>query len=137
MSFVNDLVEKTANLSTVSKYSTMNGFIYPGAGLALIVWPGVVQTIFMDGAFVGHEAALFRMVGMTAAVIGWLYLFGGRSGGRAFVAASVIDRLVIVPGVLVPLAISGVFPHVLLAFSRRWTSRSPLVPWCSALANRD
>jgi hypothetical protein len=117
MSFINDLVEKSPNLSTVSKYTTMNGFIYLGAGALLIVWPGVVQTIFMDAAFVGHERALFRVIGMTAAVIGWLYIFGGRTGTREFVAAGVVDRLVLVPGVLVPLAIAGIFPHVLLAFA--------------------
>ena len=54
---------------------------------------------------------------MTIGVIGWLYLFGGRSGARQFVAASVIDRLVFVPAVLVPLAIGGVFPHLFLTFA--------------------
>jgi hypothetical protein len=51
------------------------------------------------------------------AVIGWLYLFGGRSGARQIVAASVLDRLVFVPAVLVTLALAGVFPHVLLALA--------------------
>ena len=36
------------------------------------------------------------------------YLFGGRSGARQFIVASVIDRLVFVPAVLVPVAIAGV-----------------------------
>jgi hypothetical protein len=54
---------------------------------------------------------------MTVMVIGWLYLFGGLSGGRRIVAASVLDRMVLVPLVLVPLAIAGVFPHLLLAFA--------------------
>ena len=76
----------------------------------------MVQTIFRDAAFVGNEAALFRIVGMNLMVIGWLYLFGGLSGGRRIVAASVLDRVVLVPLVLVPLAIAGVFPHFLLAF---------------------
>jgi hypothetical protein len=53
-------------------------------------------------------------MGMTVMVIGWLYLFGGLSGGRRIVAASVLDRVVFVP---VPLAIAGVFPHFLLAFA--------------------
>jgi hypothetical protein len=66
--------------------------------------------------FVGHEAALIRVIGMTVAVIGWLYLFGGRSGARQFVAASVIDRLAL-PAVLVPLAMAGVFPHLLATFA--------------------
>jgi len=54
---------------------------------------------------------------MAVAVIGWLYLFGGRSGARQLVAASVFDRLTLVPVVLVPLAIGGVFPHLFLAFA--------------------
>ena len=41
-------------------------------------------------------------------VIGWLlYYVGGLSGGRRIVAASVLDRVVLVPLVLVPLAIAG------------------------------
>jgi hypothetical protein len=44
-------------------------------------------------------------------------LFGGRSGARQIVAASVIDRLVFVPAVLLPLIIAGVFPHLLGAFA--------------------
>ena len=64
-------------------------------GGLLIVWPGAVQTIFMDVPFVGNESALFRVLGMTVAVIGWLYLFGGRSGARQFGPASVLDRVVL------------------------------------------
>jgi len=70
MSFFNDLLEKPANLSTASKYTVMNGFIYLALGALLIVWPGAVQTILMDAPFVGHESALFRVLGMTVAVIG-------------------------------------------------------------------
>ncbi len=54
---------------------------------------------------------------MTVAVIGWLYVFGGRSGAQQFGPASVIDRVVLVPLVLVPLAIAGVFPHTLGALA--------------------
>ena len=71
----------------------------------------------MDPAFAGHEEGLIRVIGMTVAVIGWLYLFGGRSGARQIIAASVVDRLVLVPAVLVPLAIAGVFPHLLMTFA--------------------
>jgi len=117
MSLIKDLLDKPARLSAASRYTVMNGFIYLGVGALLIAWPGVTQTIFMDRAFVGDEAALIRVVGMAVAVIGWLYVFGGRSGGRQVVAASVVDRLVLVPAVLVPLALAGVFPHLLLAFA--------------------
>jgi hypothetical protein len=73
--------------------------------------------LFRDAPFAGHEEALMRVVGMTVMVIGWLYLFGGRSGARQVVAASVLDRVVLVPAVLVPVAIAGVFPHLLLTFA--------------------
>jgi hypothetical protein len=117
ISLINELLEKPTNLSTASKYTAMNGFIYLAAGALLIVWPGLTQTLFMERAFVGDEQALMRVVGLTLVVIGWLYLFGGRSAARQAVAASVVDRLIFVPGVLVPLAIAGVFPHLLLAFA--------------------
>ena len=116
-SLINDLREGTANASAASKYTAINGLIYLSGGLLLIVWPGVTQTLFMDSAFVGHEQGLVRVMGLTVVVIGWLYVFGGRSGARQFVAASVVDRLIFVPVVLAPLAIAGVFPHLLLAFT--------------------
>jgi hypothetical protein len=96
----------------------VNGYIYLALGAMFVVWPGSVQTIFMDAPFAGgHESELFRVIGMAVAVIGWLYLFGGRSGARQFGPASVLDRVVLVPAVLVPLAIAGVFPHTLGAFA--------------------
>ena len=71
----------------------------------------------MDRAFVGDEQGLIRVMGLTVAVIGWFYLFGGRSGARQIVAASVVNRLTFVPAVLLPLALSGVFPHLLVSFA--------------------
>jgi hypothetical protein len=112
MSLVKDLLERPFDQAITSKYTAMNGLIYLGAGTLVLIWPGIVQAIFRDASFVGNEEALFRIMGMTVMVIGWLYLFGGLSGGRRIVAASVLDRVV-----LVPLAIAGVFPHFLLAFA--------------------
>ena len=117
MSFNTDLWETPPNLSRASRWTAMNGYIYLGLGALFVIWPGAVQTIFRDADFAAHEEALFRVLGMTVMVIGWLYLFGGRSGGRQTVAASILDRWILVPAVLVPLAIAGVFPHALLAFA--------------------
>ena len=117
MSLMKDLLERPFDQAPASKYTAMNGFIYLGIGATFVVWPGVVQTVLRDAAFVGNEAALFRVVGMALMVIGWLYLFGGLSGGRRIVAASILDRWLLVPVVLVPLAIAGVFPHTLLAMA--------------------
>jgi hypothetical protein len=56
-------------------------------------------------------------MGMTVMVIGWLYLFGGLSGGRRIVAASVLDKSGARSIGARTLAIAGVFPHFLLAFA--------------------
>ena len=117
MSLIKDLLEIPPDLSTASKYTAFNGIIYLAAGGLLVIWPGAVQALFMDRAFVGDEGGIMRALGMAIMVIGWLYLFGGRMGGRQVVAASVIDRLTIVPVVLVPLVIAGVFPHLFLTFA--------------------
>jgi hypothetical protein len=117
MSLIKDLLERPFDQAITSRYTAMNGWIYLGIGAVLVIWPGIVQTIFRDAPFVGNEGPLFRVVGMSLMVIGWLYLFGGLSGGRRIVAASVLDRWVLVPLVLVPLAIAGVFPHTLLAMA--------------------
>ena len=94
MALIDALLEKPPSLTTASKYTVVNGFIYLAVGFLLIVWPGLTQTLFRDPAFVGHEEGLMRVIGLTVVVIGWLYVFGGRSGARQIVAASVIDRLV-------------------------------------------
>ena len=117
MSLIKDLRDKPSRLTVASKYTALNGIGYLGVGAILIVCPGVTQTLFREPAFAEHEQALMRVIGLTVAVIGWLYLFGGRSGARQFIVASVIDRLVFVPAVLVPLAIAGVFPRLFLTFT--------------------
>lgn len=117
MSLISDLKDAPPNLATSSKFTLLNGIIYLTAGTLLMIWPGAVQTLFLDADFVGREASLVRVLGMAVAIIGWFYVFGARSGGRQVVAASVLDRIILVPLVLVPTAMAGVFPHLLLTFA--------------------
>ncbi len=117
MPLLADLKETPSSLATSSKFVAMNGIFYMAAGLLVLLWPGAVQVVFRDPAFAGSEAALVRIIGMTVAVVGWFYFFGGRSGGRQVVAASVLDRIILVPLVLIPIAMSGVFPHLLWTFA--------------------
>jgi len=117
MSLITDLLARPLDLSTASRYTAMNGLAYLGFGALLVAWPGAAQTLFRESAFVGREEALLRVIGLTVVVIGWLYLFGGRSGSRQFIAASIVDRLVFVPLVLVPLMMAGVFPRLLGSFA--------------------
>ena len=116
MSLIDTLVKKPS-LSPASKFQSLNGIIYFGAGLGLILWPGLVQVLLRDPGFTGHESALFRALGLTVAMIGWHYYFGGRTGEKQVVAASLIERLIYVPLVLLPLALAGVFPHTFVAFT--------------------
>lgn len=115
MSLVKIALEKPTDLTTASKYTVFNGLVYLGLGVLLIFWPGAIQTLFRERAFMGDEQGLFRALGMAVALIGYYLLIGGRAGSRQATAASVIDRLTIVPLVLLPLAIAGVFPRFMVA----------------------
>jgi hypothetical protein len=115
MSPITIALQKPANLTTASKYTVFNGFVYFGLGILLILWPGTIQTILGERPFVGDEQGLMRVIGMAVAIIGYYLWVGGHSGSRQATAASVIDRLTIVPLVLLPLAIAGVFPRLLTA----------------------
>ncbi len=117
MSLIKDLLHTPPALSKSAAFTKWNGVFYMLAGAMMLVWPASVQIIFRDPAFQGNEAALFRVIGMCVAVIGWFYFFGGRAGARQIAAASVVDRMILVPVVLIPLAIADVFPHVLLTFA--------------------
>ena len=116
MSLLSDLSEAPAQRSAASRFTSACGLPYMAAGLSMLAWPGQVQVVFGERAFVGHEAALIRVIGMLLTIAGWFYFFGGRTGGRQFVAATVLDRLILVPLVLVPIALAGVFPTTMLLF---------------------
>jgi hypothetical protein len=115
MSFIRDILEQPAELSLPSKYLLWNGVLYLGGGVLLVVWPGAIQTLFADPAFVGHEEGLTRVIGVALVIVGWLCLAGGRSGSRLMVASTVPDRVVFIPAVFVLLALDGAFPHFLIA----------------------
>jgi hypothetical protein len=114
MSLISLVLEKPPILTTASKYTVFNGFVYVSLGVLLILWPGAIQTVFRERAFVGDEQGLMRVIGFTVLLIGYYLVIGGRAGSRQATAASVLDRITIVPLVLLPLAISGVFPHFLM-----------------------
>src|ERR1700692_2319341 len=70
MSLIKDLLERPFDQAITSKYTAMNGLVYLGAGTLVLIWPGMVQTLFRHAAFVGNEAALIRVMGMTVMVAG-------------------------------------------------------------------
>jgi hypothetical protein len=114
---IDKLLERPAELPFASKYTIVGGLIYLSSGGLLVVWPGAVQTLLRDPAFVGHEAGLVRAMGVAVMVIGWFYLWGGRTGAQSFATATIFDRTILIPLVLLPLAAAGVFPHMMIAFA--------------------
>jgi hypothetical protein len=117
MAFIEDILERPAKLGLASNYITLVGLLDLGGGLLLTAWPGIVQTVLADAAFVGHEEGLIRMFGVVLIIIGFLGLAGGRSGSRAVVAVNAPTRVVLVPAVFLPLAMAGVFPHLLITLT--------------------
>jgi hypothetical protein len=117
MSIVTDLLNKPHALPDASKYTVANGVFYILSGVSLLAWPGMIQAIFMDPPFTGHDEPLARLAGLLITTIGWLVLFGGRSGTRQFAAATVVSRILFVPPVLVTLAMTGLYPHILYTFA--------------------
>ena len=114
MSLISLVLEKPPILTTASKYTVFNGVVYVSLGVLLILWPGAIQTVFRERVFIGDEQGLMRVIGLVVLLIGYYLVIGGRSGSRQATAASVIDRMTIVPLVLLPLATSGVFPRFLI-----------------------
>jgi hypothetical protein len=111
---VSTWLEKAPNLTPASKYTVFNGLCYLSLGGLLIVWPGVLQTLLREPAFVGREEGLVRVIGLMILLLGYYLLTGGRAGCRQITAASVLDRWTLVPIVLIPLVYAGVFPHFLI-----------------------
>jgi hypothetical protein len=109
------LVEKSATRSTASRFTAISGLFYVGMGLTICAAPTLVPVLFFEPTFTGREGGLFRLVGWMMAVVGWLLWIGGRTGARSFVAAGITARLA-VPLLVVPLALTGVFPHMMYVF---------------------
>ena len=109
------LAEKSAAPSPAARFTSISGLLYLGMGLTICALPSLVPTLFIEPPFTGREAGLFRLVGWIMAVVGWFLWIGGRSGARSLVAAGIIARLA-VPLVVLPLAMSGVMPHMMVVF---------------------
>ena len=136
LEFVKELWKTPKDLSVASKFTISNGVFYMSIGGLFVVWPGAVQTLFFESELVGREADLVRVLGLTIAIIGWFYFIGGRTGATQMVAASVLNRVALVPAVLIPLAISGVFPNLLWGFAILDPTLG-VIAWCLLFKGTD
>jgi hypothetical protein len=116
MSLIEDLLERPFDQAITSKYTAERPNLFGHGNLGSYLARNGAD--HLQGCSVcWKRGSTHPRDGYDRDGHGWLYLFGGLSGGRRIVAASVLDRVVLVPLVLVPLAITGVFPHFLLAFA--------------------
>ena len=101
----------------LSRYTVWNGILYMLVGAALFLAPDLVRQLLFMAPFAGYEEGYMRLVGTAVMVIGWFYIFGGRTRADSFALATVADRIA-VPALLLPLYFTGQVPAgPILAFA--------------------
>lgn len=103
------LFSKPPSHTPLTSYTSWNGVFYMFVGATFYVWPGSAQAVLGAPPYQGNDTGLVRALGMTIAVIGYLYFFGARTAQDRFGVATILDRL-LVPALLVPLVASGELP---------------------------
>lgn len=103
--------------SRLSRYTVANGIFYMAVGAGICFGPSalLVRVFFLEH-LVGYEEGLSRAAGMLLALVGWLYVMGGRTRSDAFALGTVVDRLLI-PLFLAYLLASGLPLGVALPFA--------------------
>lgn len=100
------LFSKPPPQTPLTRYTEWNGVLYMLVGATFYAWPNSAQVLLRAQSYQAGEAGLVRALGMTIALIGYFYFFGGRTGQDRFGVATILDRL-LVPLLLVPLVVSG------------------------------
>lgn len=92
-------------LTPLARYTQANGLLYLALGFVVYAWPEVMSLV---GAhpLEGQEPALYRMLGLSVAIIGWFYVIGGRTNRDSFGLATFADRI-LVPFFALPLVLAG------------------------------
>jgi hypothetical protein len=99
-------------LTPLARYTQANGAFYLALGLMVYTWPGMMGLVGA-GPLEGQEPALFRVIGMAIAIIGWFYVMGARTNRDSFGLATFADRI-LVPFFLLPLVLAGDVDPVLV-----------------------
>ncbi len=103
-------------LSPLGRYTQWNGFLYLALGFLIYAWPGVMGLVGAAPLH-GQEPALYRLIGFAIAIVGYLYVFGGRTDRDSFGLATFLDRI-LVPLFIVPPVLAGdVDPVLVLPFA--------------------
>ncbi|CAD7954764.1 unnamed protein product [Amoebophrya sp. A25] len=116
--FVTDAfcIESGRRLSTLAKWSFIQGGIYIVLGLLMEFFPALFPAIFLSDQKKATEG-WFRAFGFAVFYIGLFYVFAGIADNSKFAAASIIMRIIIVPGLfVVPLYCMEAIPGGMAVF---------------------
>ncbi|MGB0591522.1 MAG: hypothetical protein ACPGU1_17750 [Myxococcota bacterium] len=98
--FFSELLQRGSEPATrLSRYTERCGYFYLAVGMGLLFAPTGPVAVGLLPAYEGQEEALIRLLGLTLGVVGYFYVFGGRTQQPSFGLATVLDRL-LVPGLL-------------------------------------
>ena len=79
----------------LSRYTERCGVVYISLGLAAFCAPALLVTLGWSAPFEGQEEGLIRLMGFLLIVVGYFYIFGGRTHQTAFGLSTVVDRLLV------------------------------------------
>ena len=88
--------------TALSTYTTINGAMYIATGLLFWLWPYALE-LFGHPALTPATQGPIRGIGIAVIQIGWFYIWGARTRNVAFSLASVVNRLLFGPVLILPL----------------------------------
>lgn len=114
MSFLEDLFPpRERPITNLERYMVGTGALYVGLGLGIVcTTPQLLTLVGRLDALPWADVGLARILGLSVAIIGLLYIVGGRTGGTAFALTTVVERLFVV-GLLTALWAFGELPGLI------------------------
>ena len=79
----------------LSRYTEACGYLYCLLGLSFLVFPSGQVHLGLLPPFQGQEEGMMRVIGFALTLIGYFYVFGGRTHQSSFGLSTVVDRLLV------------------------------------------
>ena len=79
----------------LSRFTEWCGYGYAVFGAVILFWPNSQVVLGLSPPFQGQEEGLVRTLGFVLMLIGYFYVFGGRTGRTSFGLSTVLDRLLV------------------------------------------
>ena len=94
--FFTQLWARPAEASTrLSRFTQWCGYGYAVVGATIMFFPESQVIVGLSPPFQGQEEGLMRTLGFVLMLIGYFYVFGGRTGRTSFGLCTVLDRFLV------------------------------------------